>query len=74
MLHPVALYDEISSCTLSLLFSAFLLPRKCLQTFSNVSQALLSIAFNFELRLWSSNSCLICQPTTFLHTVRPHLF
>ena len=45
LLHPIALYNEISSCTFSLQFSALLLPRKSLQMFSNASPALLSVAF-----------------------------
>jgi hypothetical protein len=33
MLHPKALYDEISSCKISLWFSAFSLPRTFQQKF-----------------------------------------
>jgi len=63
LLHPIALYNEIRSCTFSLQFSAFLLPRKSLQMFSNASPALLSVAFYFVLKAWCSNICLICGPT-----------
>jgi hypothetical protein len=48
-MHSIGLYGEIGSCTISLCFSAFSLPRKALQTFSNASQALLSVAFNFAV-------------------------
>jgi len=58
----LAPYDEISSCTISMRFSAFTLPRKFLQAFSNAFQALLSVKFNFLLKCWSSNSCVICGP------------
>jgi hypothetical protein len=63
MLNPTALHDEISSCTISLQFSALSLPRKFLQTFSNAFQALFSVEFKFVLKSWSSNSCVICRPT-----------
>ena len=59
---PLALCDKISSCTISIYFSAFTLPRKFLQTFSNAFQALLSVKFNFSLKRWTSNSCVICGP------------
>jgi len=57
ILHPIALYNEISSCTFSLQISTFLLPRKTLQIFSNASQALLYVACYFVLK-----ACLICGP------------
>jgi choline-glycine betaine transporter len=43
------------------------LPRKFPQTFSNTSQALLSVAFNFILKSWSSNSCLWTNENSFFH-------
>jgi len=51
MLHPIALYGEISSCTISLQVSDFLLPRKFLQTFWNNFQALLSVEVNAVLKV-----------------------
>jgi len=63
MIQPTVLYDEISSCTSSLQFSAFLLPGKFLQTFSNASQPFLIVAFSFVLRSRNLNSCLIWGPT-----------
>ena len=63
MIHPIALCDETGSCTVSLQFCAFSLPRKFLQIFSKVFQALLFVEFNFVLKSWPSNSCAICAPT-----------
>ena len=62
-LNSTALYDEISSCIILLQYSAFTLPGKLLQTISNAPQVLLSVAFSFVLKLWSSRSCLNCGPT-----------
>jgi len=66
MLHPITLSGEISSCTISVQFSALSLPRNFLQTFSISFQALLSVAFNFVLKFWSSSSCVIFGPTKIL--------
>ena len=62
---PLVLYDEISSCTNSMYVSAFTLPRKSLQAFSNAFQAL-SVKFIFLLKCWSSNSCVICESLNIL--------
>jgi hypothetical protein len=62
ILHPTALYDKITSCTISLLFSAFALPIQFIQTFSDAFQAFLSVKFNFVLKSCFSNS-VICGPT-----------
>ena len=63
MLHPIALLDEISSCTISLQFCVFYLPRTFLRTVSEGSQAILSVKFEFVLKFWSSNSGVISGPT-----------
>jgi hypothetical protein len=57
---------EIGSGTISLWFSAFLLPRTFLQTFTNASQVVPSVEFNFVLKSWCSNSYWICGPPKFL--------
>ena len=44
-------------------FPVFLCLECVLRMFSNAFQALLSVKFNFELKVWSSNICLICGPT-----------
>jgi hypothetical protein len=61
ILHPATLYYEISCYTISLQFSAFLLPRKFPQTFQRPSRLLFMQKF---LLYWSrsSNSCVICLP------------
>ena len=57
MLYLIVVYGEISSCTISVSFSAYSLPRKFLQTFSNVFQALLWIEFNFVLKSAAISWC-----------------
>jgi formate dehydrogenase maturation protein FdhE len=64
MLHLMATCDEISSCTISLKFSAFSLPRKFLQMFLYAFQALLSVEFHAVRKFWSLDNCVICGPLT----------
>ena len=64
MLNPTTLHDEISSCTVSLQFSAFFLSLESFcRIFPNALQASISVEFKFVLKSWSSNSCAICRPT-----------
>jgi hypothetical protein len=66
MLHRMAPYDEIRSCTISLKFSAFSWRRKFLQTFYDAYRRLLSVEVDFVLKSWSSNRCLFWEPTKIL--------
>jgi len=62
MLHTIALHVEISTAQFHSNFPLF----HCLESFcalSDAFQAFLSVEFKFVLKSWSSNSCLISEPT-----------
>ena len=61
MLHPITLYDEISCCTIHEIFRSSTVQKNS----DDVSEHLpgfLSLEFNFVLKFWSLNICLICVP------------